>query len=74
MSLSAICARANRISVMDGPDYGHLDCTIALRYLDAESGEYLEGACECACHVEKREWYLSDFGPGPHEILWINDR
>ena len=74
MSLSALCARANRISAMDGQGDYHLDCTGALRYLDAESGEYLEGECECSCHVEKREWYLSDFGPGPHKILWINDR
>ena len=74
MSLSAICARTNRISGIDGQGDGHLDCTKHLRYLDAENGDYVEDKCECACHVEKREWYLSDFGPGPHRILWINNR
>ncbi|MEO1842584.1 MAG: hypothetical protein ABGY21_13900 [Pseudomonadota bacterium] len=62
MSLSAICARTNRISGIDEQGDGHLDWTKHLRYLDAENGDYVEDKCECACHVEKREWYLSDFG------------
>jgi hypothetical protein len=74
MTLSAICARSNRISGRDGQGDGHLDCTTILRYLEEKSGEYIEGECACSCHVEKREWYLSDFGPGPHNILWISDR
>jgi len=74
MSHSAICARANRISGNDTQSGGHQDCTKFLRYLDAETGEYAEGKCECSCHVDKRVWYLSDFGPSPHKTLWINHR
>jgi hypothetical protein len=71
MPHSAVCARSNRMS---GEDDGHIDCAGSLRYLDAETGLYAEGRCECTCHVEKREWYLSDFGPPPHQILWIGTR
>jgi hypothetical protein len=74
MPLSAICARTNSISGAEAQGYGHLDCTKNLRYLDTETGDYVEDKCECGCHVEKREWYLSDFGPGPHTTLWINNR
>ena len=43
-----------------GGEVGHMDCLKALRYLDADSGNYVESTCECSCHEEKREWYLSD--------------
>ena len=73
MPQSAICARINRSteSMIQGSD--HLDCTGELRYLDIESGDYIEGKCGCDCHVEKRQWYLSDFGPPPHKIMWITE-
>ena len=74
MPQSAICARSNRISGTTGEGDGHIDCTGSLRYLDAETGLYVEGRCEWTCHIEKREWYLSDFGPPPHQILWIDTR
>ena len=59
-------------AVSQAPGFG--DFAGDLRYLDIESGEYIEGRCECPCHVEKREWYLSDFGPPPHRTLWINEK
>jgi hypothetical protein len=62
------------MSEVGGQDKDHQECSGELRYLDAESGDYIEENCGCACHQEKREWYLSDFGPGPHQILWINDK
>ena len=71
MPQSAVCARFNRLSDRIGQGSDHVDCTGNLRYLDPESGDYIEGNCECPCHIEKREWYLSDFGPPPHKILWI---
>jgi len=73
MPQSAICARINRMSDTEDKSWGHKDCPGDLRYLDIESGDYVEGKCGCDCHVEKRQWYLSDFGPPPHQILWINE-
>lgn len=61
-------------SGISGQGDGHLDCVKNLRYLDAVSEDYIEGECECSCHAEKREWYLSDFGPAPHKFLRINSR
>ena len=74
MTQSAICARINRLIGVNGQGSGHQDCIGDIRYLDVETGDYVEEKCGCECHVEKREWYLSDFGPPPHEILLINDR
>ena len=74
MPQSAICARSNRMSGTAGEGDGHIDCTGSLRYLDSEAGQYVETGCECVCHLEKREWYLSDFGPPPHQILWVGRR
>lgn len=72
MSQSAICARLNRMSDRVGQGSGHLDCSGNIRYFEPETGDYVEDNCECSCHIEKREWYLSDFGPPPHKILWID--
>ena len=71
MPQSAVCARFNRMTDRIGEGSGHLDCTGNIRYLEAETGNYVEENCQCFCHVEKREWYLSDFAPPPHKILWI---
>jgi hypothetical protein len=71
MSQSAICARMNHVYENDRQGSEHLDCAGNIRYLESETGDYVEDNCECFCHVEKREWYLSDFGPPPHKILWI---
>jgi hypothetical protein len=73
MPRSAICARGRQLSDSEFIDNGHLDCTGHLRYLDPERGAYVESICECSCHVDKREWYLSDFGPPPHKILWVGN-
>jgi hypothetical protein len=72
MPQSALCARINRIPETDRQGAGHQDCAGDIRYLDIDSGDYIEAKCGCKCHVIKREWYLSDFGPGPHKTLWIN--
>jgi hypothetical protein len=74
MPMSAVCGRINRIPDIDASIATHGDCGGTLRYLDPKTGVYFDDRCACDCHVEKREWYLSDFGPGPHEILWISDR
>jgi len=75
MPLSAVCARIGRLSDGDGQgDAVHGECDGTIRYLEHSTGSYVEGKCGCSCHIEKREWYLSDFGPGPHKILWVNDR
>jgi hypothetical protein len=74
MPMSAVCGRISRMP--DGERSGavHGECDGSLRVLDPSTGSYVDDNCGCDCHVEKREWYLSDFGPGPHKILWINDR
>ena len=74
MPMSAVCGRISRMRETESSSAVHEECDGSLRYLDAASGNYVDEKCGCGCHVEKREWYLSDFGPGPHQILWINDR
>ena len=71
MVQSAICARVNRMLDSVEPSFVHLDCTGSVRYLNPETSDYVESDCGCSCHTEKREWFLSDFGPPPHKTLWI---
>jgi len=73
MPMSAVCGRISRMSDTERSGAVHGECDGSLRYLDPAIGDYIEGRCGCDCHVEKREWYLSDFGPGPHQILWVNN-
>lgn len=74
MPMSAVYGRIGRMSDAERPGAVHGECDGSLRYLDLSTGNYVDDNCGCGCHIKKREWYLPDFGPGPHKILWINNR
>jgi len=65
MTLSGFCARSIRFATgEEALDSPHVDCSGSWRYFDHDTGDYISGVCTWSCHVEKRKWYSSDFGPG----------